>query len=205
MRTLVIECATEACSIALLDNGEVIAGEHRLMQRGHAEALVPMIAGLPDKGRAKRIAVSLGPGSFTGLRVGLATAKALGLAWQAEVFGYSTLELVAAMAMELREASAVTVTMTGGHGEWFIADFDDAGDCQLPCQSLTPQEACERAGHFVAGSQAQALVERRGFGVADTVLPDARKFPLIANRPPQAAELLYGRPPDAKISGRLTS
>ncbi len=64
-----------------------------------------MIAELPDKGRAERIVVSLGPGSFTGVRIGLAAARALGLAWQAEVLGYPTPALVAAMARERQSRS----------------------------------------------------------------------------------------------------
>ena len=98
MRTLVIDSATEACSVALFEDGALLAGACEVIGRGHAERLVPMIAELPDKGRAERIVVSLGPGSFTGVRIGLAAARALGLAWQAEVLGYPTLALVAAMA-----------------------------------------------------------------------------------------------------------
>ena len=98
MRILAIETATEACSTALFDNGTLLDARHEVLGRGHAERLVPMIAELPGKGRAKEIRVSLGPGSFTGVRIGLAVARALGVAWHAQVRGYSTLALVAAIA-----------------------------------------------------------------------------------------------------------
>ena len=67
MRTLAIDCATEACSAALFEGGSLVAGTFEVIGRGHAERLVPMIAELPGKGRAERIVVSLGPGSFTGV------------------------------------------------------------------------------------------------------------------------------------------
>ena len=90
MRQLVIDCATEACSVALFENGSMISGTLEMLGRGHADRLVPMIADLPGKGRAEEIAVNVGPGSFTGIRVGIAAAKALGLAWNARVIGYQT-------------------------------------------------------------------------------------------------------------------
>jgi tRNA threonylcarbamoyladenosine biosynthesis protein TsaB len=51
MRTLAIDCATEACSVALFDGAELLAGEFRMLGRGHAEQLVPMIARLARPGR----------------------------------------------------------------------------------------------------------------------------------------------------------
>jgi tRNA threonylcarbamoyladenosine biosynthesis protein TsaB len=197
-RVLAIECATAACSAALFEGRELVDGRYEVLGRGHAERLVPMIAELPDKGRAERIVVSLGPGSFTGVRIGLATARALGLAWKAEVLGYPTLALVAAMARETHPGP-VTVCMTGGHGEWFLQDFAADGMPDAPLASLTPAQAGERRRYgTVAGSQAAAL----GGGITLDILPDARRFDLLpalllnADLAP-----LYGRPPDAKLPG----
>ena len=94
-RLLAIDTATSACSVALFDNGDLIASDYQEIGRGHAERLIPMIAALPDNGRAKRIIVNCGPGSFTGVRIGLSAAKALALAWNSEVSAYQCLHLVA--------------------------------------------------------------------------------------------------------------
>lgn len=201
MRLLAIDCATEACSVALFDDGALLAGDYRQLGRGHAEALVPMIAALPGKGQADRILVSLGPGSFTGVRVGLAAARGLGLAWGAEVLGYPTLALVAAMARQQSGAQPVTVAMTGGHGEWFVAEYDSDGRELVACRSQSPQLAATQArADLVAGSQAQALVSARGHGTAAPLHPDAR----AANLLDPAAFLsdalpIYGRAPDARL------
>lgn len=200
MRTLVIESATDACSVALYDGEALLAGTHEVIGRGHAERLVPMVAELPDKGRAERIFVSLGPGSFTGTRIGLATARALGLAWQAEVIGYATLPLVAAMA-QAACPEPVTVCMSGGHGEWFVQDFAADGTAENGHVSLPPELAAARARHrTVAGSQAAALVVLRGTGEALPLLPDARFFLMLRGEfLIDSLTPLYGRPPDARL------
>ena len=199
MRMLAIETASEACSIALFEGEALIAHEHRMLGRGHAEALVPMIAALPDKGRAGRILVSLGPGSFTGVRIGLATARALGLAWSADVLGYPTLALIAAAARAAHPGAAVTVCTNGGHGEWFIADFAADGMPLADAMSLAPSAARARphAG-VIAGSRAAALAEGAGEVAVLDLLPDARAVPLLppALLTPTLAPI-YGRGPDA--------
>lgn len=201
MRKLVIDCATEACSVALIENGTLLAGDFALLGRGHAERLVPMIAGLPGKGRADVIAVDVGPGSFTGIRVGLAAARALALAWGAKLEGFESLALVAAMALAQRPGQPVDVCMTGGHGEWFFQPFD-AGCVPLgEVVSLKPADAIARScAPLVAGSQAVALANGRSDVDALDLRPDARQAHLLA-----PAELhgdprpRYGRAPDARL------
>jgi tRNA threonylcarbamoyladenosine biosynthesis protein TsaB len=196
LRTLAIDCATEACSVALFDGAQPVAGELRLLGRGHAEQLVPMIAALPNRGRAERIAVDVGPGSFTGIRVGLAAAKALALAWGSQIVGYGALALVAAMARRDTGETEVDVAMAGGHGEWFF-QASGAGE---PL-SLRPEDAAARSrAPLVAGSQADALVRLRGRGRAIVLLPDARRFALLtAGALTPGPRPRYGRAPDARL------
>ena len=128
-------------------------------------------------------------------------ARALGLAWKAEVLGYPTLALVAAIARETHPGP-VTVCMTGGHGEWFVQDFGTNGLPEQNLASLKPHEAGKYGNHkVVAGSQAKAksVVEGPGHIVLE-ILPDARHFPALPEEL-LTADLapLYGRPPDARL------
>lgn len=201
MRRLVIDSATENCSVALIDNGELVAGECIKLGRGHAERLVPMIAALPGNGRAEAIAVDVGPGSFTGIRVGLAAARALAMAWGARIEGYESLSLVAAMAASARPGLPIDVCMTGGHGEWFFQSFSAQLVPLSPLASLHPDEARGRCtAPLVAGSQALALGALRPDAIALDILPDARRSVLLAptafHSDPRPS---YGRAPDAKL------
>lgn len=199
MRTLVIECATEACSVALFEGEACLAHWHEVIGRGHAERLVPAIAALPGKGRADRILVSLGPGSFTGVRIGLAAARALGLAWGAPVRGYPTMALVAAMGRAAHPGQPATVCMTGGHGEWFVQDFAHDGLPEHDVLSLTPEIARARQRKYlVIGTKACDCLE--GEGLAIDLLPDAREALLVPDSLlTDALAPIYGRPPDAKL------
>lgn len=200
MRTLAIETATAACSVALFDGATLIDARHETLGRGHAERLVPMIAELPGKGEAQRILVSLGPGSFTGTRIGIAAARALGLAWGAQVVGYPTLALVAAGTKGLVGGAPVLVVMTGGHGEWFAQPFDGDGLPLAEHSVFSPAEVANSlALEHVAGSEAEAFIARRGWGQAHPMLPDARWTPdLPATLHTAHTAPIYGRPPDAK-------
>lgn len=202
MRTLVIECATEACSIALFDGDDLVAGDHRLLGRGHAEHLVPMIAALPDRGKADRILVSLGPGSFTGVRIGIAVAGSLAVAWGSDVRGYPTLSLVAAMACAKSRIDGVTVCMAGGHGEWFVQDFARGGRPLTALVSLSPEAAVARgAMDRIAGTKADEFASLLGASArSDHLLPDARMLSQMdTTQISSDIGPIYGRGPDAKL------
>lgn len=202
MRQLVIDSASEACSVALIEAGVVIDHRHEVIGRGHAERLIPLIAELSGGGRADALAVGCGPGSFAGVRIAIAAARGLGLGWGIPVRGFSTLALVAAGAGDaIAAADGALVVMEGGHGQWFVqpfaADFSPVTDVR----SLLPDEAVALplSTELVVGNRADAFVALRGAGTAIAALPDARAF----SRLPAAAlrdnpTPMYGRAPDAK-------
>ena len=201
MRTLVIDTATAACSVALIDaDGSVIAERHEIVQRGHAERLVPMIADLPDGGRAAHIMVDVGPGSFTGIRVGIAAARGLRLGWGATLAGYSSLAIIAAAA---RGDGPLAAVLEGGHGEVFMQVFapnplHSLGDLR----SLAPAAAREALmGLRAVGDGLRWLTSDDPRQAPRGELPraaDAILLPAgLTNLPPRP---LYGRAPDAKLS-----
>jgi len=183
MRVLAIETASEACSVALFDGEDRVAHDHRVLGRGHAEALVPMIAALPDKGRADRICVSLGPGSFTGVRIGIATARALGIAWGAQVLGFPSLALIAA-SISSKEAAPCEVTVCIGAA--------DAAAGRPRCHNI------------VAGNKAAEFIKHRRpvpgeYLFARDAVGDAGNLrALPADCFTEALTPIYGRAPDAK-------
>lgn len=202
MRRLVIETATAACSVALFDGEKLIAETHEVVGRGHAERLIPMIAELPDQGRAEAILVDCGPGSFTGVRVGLAAARALGLGWGATVSGYSSMALIAAAFADRDAPEALAVVLMGGHGELFVQRFSGRPmNAITPLASLEPgAAAAEVPEALLIGSGAAVLAEARGWGDAREALPRAADVALLL---PEYASLapspIYGRGPDAKL------
>jgi tRNA threonylcarbamoyladenosine biosynthesis protein TsaB len=193
---LVIETATAACSAALIADGDLVDERHELVGRGHAERLVPMIEALLAGRRPDAILVDCGPGSFTGIRVGLAAAQGLRIGWGVPLSGFSSMAAVAAAA-----GGEIAVALDGGHRQLFVQSFGEEPMRALDAlRSLPPAEAAAAIrAHRVAGSGAAALVAARGHGEALDALPraaDARRLPpalrALAPRP------IYGRGPDAK-------
>lgn len=208
MKTLVIDTATAACSVALIDDGVVLARAHDIVGRGHAERLIPMIAELPDGGRAARILVDVGPGSFTGVRVGIAAARGLALGWGITATGYSSLTLIAAAAFARRDLSELAVVLEGGHGEVFMQMFSPRADASgaralTPLASRQPAAALALLGTRPAvGNGVHRLLVLDPAIDAEEALPDAADAILLADDPLPPTPI-YGRAPDAKLPGGM--
>jgi len=197
---LVIDSATAACSVALVEEHRVLSERHELVGRGHAERLVPMIGELLEGRIPQAIAVDCGPGSFTGLRVGLAAAHGLAIGWRVPLAGFSSLALIAAAG----EGDELAVALHGGHGQLFVQTY--GRDPLRPLddlRSLTPADAARAIGaERVVGPGAADLVSARGYGTAVEALPRAADIRLLPrplrDLPPRP---IYGRAPDAKPQG----
>ena len=196
---LVIDTSTAACTAALFDEaGACLANRSEVIGRGHAERLVPMIEELMAGRSAHHILVGAGPGSFTGIRVGIAAAQGLGIGWNAAVSGLSSLALLAAGG---ESDGMIAAAMDGGHGELFLQEFD--GQSLEPSSEFVSLPAAAAAeactADIVIGPGAAKLVEARGWGTAIAGWPQAEnaaRLPeSLRNLPPRP---LYGRAPDAR-------
>ena len=196
---LALDTSTAACTAALFaDDGSLVDSRDEVIGRGHAERLVPMIEELLAGRRASRIIVGCGPGSFTGLRVGIAAAHGLAIGWNAELTGMSSLALLAARA---GSADPVAAAVSGGHGELFVQEFSpDPMTPTGPLLNLAPGPAAAAVrAHLVVGSGAVALVAARGYGSAVDLLPSAAAaLHLPAVLRSLTPEPVYARAPDAR-------
>jgi tRNA threonylcarbamoyl adenosine modification protein YeaZ len=196
---LAFDTSSAACTAALFDgDGTCIACTDEVIGRGHSERLVPMLGELLDGRSADRILVGIGPGSFTGLRVGIAAAHGLAIGWGSELSGMSSLALLAAGASAQGEVAACVI---GGHGELFVQTFDaQTLEPRSELLNLPPADAAQAVqAELVVGSGAAQLVEARGHGESRELWPSAAntlKLPSALRSLP--ATPVYARAPDAR-------
>lgn len=196
MRTLAIETSGAACSVALTENDHIIGERHEIVGRGHAERLIGWVATLPDGGRADRIIVGCGPGSFTGVRIGVAAARGLGIGWGVPVTGVSSLMLIASEC----DAAAFMVAVEGGHGELFVQRFTNHPLRAVGgVQSLSPEAAAVECDAVILGSGAHRVVAHCAASKGEDCAARAANIRLLPSDllmlPPRP---IYGRGADAK-------
>lgn len=219
MLILAIDTALDACSAAVLDTdtSKLIAQESQPMKRGHAEALMPLIARvMKASGIAfaslDRIAVTTGPGSFTGLRVGLSAARGIALAADKPVVGLTTLTAYAAPVVAGNGEHPVISAIDARHDHvYFQVVSGDGGSLVRP--RVAPIEQALDAARFGAphlvGNAAQILAGRWPPDAPPPFRIDAQPAPDIAwvawlgaavSPDTAPARPYYLRAPDAKPS-----
>lgn len=230
MLILAIDTALDACSVAVLDTGDnvathadsvgspaqaVRASESLPMVRGHAEAVMPMVervmaqAGITFPA-LDRIAVTVGPGSFTGLRVGIAAARGIGLAAGKPVAGVTTLAALAAPLAAQGRAHPIIAAIDARHGQVYFQVLGGNGTTLIRPR-VGPHEEAIRASRFgtpqLVGSGAALLAAAWPAGDPPPDSVDPRTAPDIvwvawlgaaARIERDAARPLYLRPVDAK-------
>lgn len=219
MQLLAIDTALEDCSVGVLSGDRaVLRGE--TVGRGHAEKLLGMIAAaMAEAGLAygdlERIAVTVGPGSFTGLRVGIAAARGLALVSGAAAVGIGTLAVHAETVRAEIGDTPVLAVLAAGRGELYGQSFAADGSPEGPPEAAPALLFARRVGGntLIAGSGAAALAEilgdeARARTVHERSAPDIAALCRLAVSAPPPAEAprpLYLRPPDAKpqTSGRI--
>lgn len=211
MRVLSIDTALAACSVALLETqpDSVIARLSLPMERGHAEAIMPMIdqavGGAAGLQRVDRIVVTTGPGSFTGIRVGLSAARGLSLATGKPLIGVTTLIALVAPALATGDGRAVAAAIDARHGRVFFQIFAPSGLGLVPARVLTVKDAARMAGDGpvrLVGSGAAKIIEATNVRheiVPDSFAPDPvwlARLGAAAPIPERVPRPVYLRPAD---------
>src|SRR4051812_21512997 len=190
MLILAIDTALDACSAGVLDTeaGEMIAQESLAMKRGHAEALMPLIGRVikaSKLGFAKldRIAVTTGPGSFTGLRVGLSAARGIPLAADKPVVGLTTLAAYAAPGVNQGGEPPGTSAIDARHDPAYFPVVAGNGSPLIWPGAAPAAEAIEGAGFGaprLVGNAAGILADRGPADAAKPIRVDIQPAPDIA-------------------------
>jgi len=207
------DTATPAVSVALHDGERVIAGASALDARRHSELLTPMIAKiLADAGASRTdltaIAVGVGPGPYTGLRVGVVTARVLGSVLHLPVSGVCSLDVIAASAVSALSAAPAgpfLVATDARRKEVYWARYDAAGRRIAGPHVGQASAIPDAAGLPVAGAGGPLYPEAFG-ELIGPAYPDARTLCGLVARPAGqvpllAPEPLYLRRPDAREPG----
>ena len=218
MRVLAIDTALEACAAAVLDTarGEVGARETKPMARGHAEALMPLVKRVVERSGLgfsdlSRIAVTVGPGSFTGLRVGIAAARGLALATGKPALGLTTLAAFAAPLIAEDDTSPVVAAVDARHDHVYLHIIGPGGRTLVSPKLASLRDALRacttsRAPRLVGNAAALLAAnwparERQPASIHQQAAPDIDWVAQLGAAAPESAgppRPLYLRAPDAQ-------
>ena len=208
MAAIVIDTCLSACQVGVAEGWALIASASEPMERGHQERLAPMAAEVMVRaglafGELSRIAVTVGPGSFTGLRVGLAFAKGLRLAWGAPLAGIGTLT---ALAETVVSDGPVAALIDARRGHVYVQAFD-AGRALTEPRILPLADAAAMLEGLagwpfpVAGPGARLMAQSVGSArIAEVAAPSLQALSRLAGRAAPTTDVspLYLRAPDAR-------
>lgn len=207
VRILAVDTCFGACSAAIVQNGSVLAGRYVVMERGHAEALAPMVdAVMKSAGMAfsdlHKLAVTTGPGTFTGQRVGLAFMRALRVALGKPLIGITSLVAMAEQARRQADTTIAAAVHDAKRGEVYLEMVGHPVRAQI--MTMTDAETLLRSfeGIALAGTAAPRLAQVcPGARVCDVVAPDAVWVARLAESSDVTVvpRPLYLRAPDAKL------
>jgi tRNA threonylcarbamoyladenosine biosynthesis protein TsaB len=217
MRILAIDTSCGAASVAVVEGGRAapLAVMSRSMARGHADVLPLMVeeamrgidGGFPS---LARIAVATGPGSFTGIRVGLAMARAMGMALAIPVVGVSTLAAFAAPLLSEPRTGIIAATIDARHGSVYFQLFEASGRPLGPPRCDSPRECVRAIGDgpawLVGDAAALVATEAQRAGLpydldAERDAPDIAALAwmgLAVDPAKSPARPIYVKPPDAR-------
>ncbi len=218
MRILAFDCSGAACSAALWQEG-VVAARREALERGQAERLMPMILAVLEEAGWRfadldLIAATVGPGTFTGLRIGLASLRGLALASARPMLGIGSLEAVArATLAEERAGRKLLVLLESKRADLYAQAFDADLAPLSPPLALEPRELAERfageklllagdAAHRAEAGLRAAGCELRfatGSGLPDAALVAAIAAERVAQASMRPPAPLYLRPPDVTL------
>ena len=213
MLVLGLDTTLGACSAALYDSGrvEVLAHRHEAMQQGHAERLAGMVEEIAGEaginlGDLDRIAVTIGPGTFTGVRIGLSLARGMAVALGIPVIGVSTLQAIAANMGDNRDALPVSVIMDARRGAVYTQTFSATGEPlnEAACVRLDDLGSHLVPGdHVIVGSGTTLVGDMSDKWHSGDVspVPDSRvvaKLAAVLPVPKVSPAPIYLRPADAK-------
>jgi tRNA threonylcarbamoyladenosine biosynthesis protein TsaB len=203
-KILALDTALNDCSAAVYD-GEKVFSESSAMMQGHAEHLIPMAERVLEKSGVEyadieAVAVTTGPGAFTGLRIGLSAARAIGLALGVPVYGITTTQVLALQAVR-DNAEPVMVILDTKRSDFYVQSFDAAGK-PLSEAAVMNGEAIKTDGFVLTGDGVERLAGKKA---AITAIDAALMAELLATRPELfslGAEPAYLRGADVTESKR---